>query len=216
VKVVIAAILTGTLMLDQCWAEDWTVNGKEFHNVTVTKVEADTVSIMYDGGIGRVNLSDLSPELQKKFKYDPQAAAEAQAQAASKARASDTIAAAAVRANAARENNAEAVEELSKHPLGMAGTISTGGNGTYIVQADTDEVLVPVDFGAKLVTTSSGKPTVLNGAGGVCILVTNKTYTVDQKISLLVYPAGTQIEDGDQYARYSDDPATALKLSQSK
>jgi predicted SnoaL-like aldol condensation-catalyzing enzyme len=67
-------------------AEDWTVNGKDYHNVKVTKVDADKVHIMYDGGIGSVNLADLPPDLQKKFNYDPAAAktaanAEAQRQA---------------------------------------------------------------------------------------------------------------------------------------
>jgi hypothetical protein len=67
-------------------AEDWTVNGKTYHNVTVSKVDPDKVHIMYDGGIGSVNLADLPPDLQKKFNYDPSAAkaaasAEAQRQA---------------------------------------------------------------------------------------------------------------------------------------
>jgi hypothetical protein len=53
----------------------WTVQGKDYHNVVVTKVEADTVSIMYDGGMGRINTSDLTPDLQKMFNYDPQASA---------------------------------------------------------------------------------------------------------------------------------------------
>lgn len=53
----------------------WTVLGRDYRNVVVTKVEADTVSIMYDGGMGRINQSDLTPELQKMMNYDPQAAA---------------------------------------------------------------------------------------------------------------------------------------------
>ncbi len=52
----------------------WTVLGRDYNNVKVTKVEADSVSIMYDGGMGRVNQSDLTPDLQKMFNYDPQAA----------------------------------------------------------------------------------------------------------------------------------------------
>jgi hypothetical protein len=53
------------------WAEDWTVNGKNYHNVTVGQVELDRVHITYDGGVGTVMLSDLTPELQKRFNYDP-------------------------------------------------------------------------------------------------------------------------------------------------
>jgi len=66
------------------WAEDWTVNGKDYHNVTVGKVEPDRVHITYDGGIGTVMLSDLTPELQKRFNYDP-----AQAKAAAQRRDAD-------------------------------------------------------------------------------------------------------------------------------
>jgi hypothetical protein len=64
-------------------AEDWTVNGKTYHNVTVSKVEPDSVHIMFDGGIGSLKLSDLTPELQKRFNYDPakaKAAEEAEAE----------------------------------------------------------------------------------------------------------------------------------------
>ena len=55
----------------------WTVMGRDYHNVVVTKVEADTVSITYDGGIGTINTSDLTPDLQKMFNYDPTAASQA-------------------------------------------------------------------------------------------------------------------------------------------
>jgi len=53
------------------WAEDWTVAGKDYHNVKVGQVEADRVHITYDGGIGTIMLSDLTPELQKRFNFDP-------------------------------------------------------------------------------------------------------------------------------------------------
>jgi len=64
-------------------AEDWTVNGVTYHNVTVGTVEADKVHIMYDGGLGAVALADLTPDLQKRFGYDPnKAKAAANAEAA--------------------------------------------------------------------------------------------------------------------------------------
>jgi hypothetical protein len=80
--IVAVVALVFLLLIPFCNAEDWTVNGKDYHNVKVTKVEADTVHIMFDGGIGTVNLSDLTPELQKKFNYDPKAAALASQQKA--------------------------------------------------------------------------------------------------------------------------------------
>lgn len=55
-------------------AEDWTVNGKTYQNVRVTQVDADVVHVNYDGGMGRIKIADLPPELQKKFAFDPVAA----------------------------------------------------------------------------------------------------------------------------------------------
>jgi hypothetical protein len=49
----------------------WSVLGKDYHNVVVTQVEADYVQIVYDGGEGTINTSDLPPDLQKMFNYDP-------------------------------------------------------------------------------------------------------------------------------------------------
>jgi len=86
-KTFLSVILVLVFATFPAWAEDWTVNGKDYHNVTVTKVDPDKVHIMYDGGIGSVNLADLTPELQKRFNYDP-----AKAQAAAKAE-SDRLAA---------------------------------------------------------------------------------------------------------------------------
>lgn len=56
---------------DLVTASDWTVNGKTFHNVKVGTVDSDVVHITYDGGAGTVALSDLPPDLRKKFNYDP-------------------------------------------------------------------------------------------------------------------------------------------------
>ncbi len=62
------------ILLSVSRAEDWTVNGKVYHNVTVSKVEPDQVSIMYDGGTDTLSLTDLTPELKERFHYDPKAA----------------------------------------------------------------------------------------------------------------------------------------------
>jgi hypothetical protein len=51
--------------------EDWTVDGKTFHNVVPGTVEIDKVHVTYDGGIGTVPLASLTPDLQKRFHYDP-------------------------------------------------------------------------------------------------------------------------------------------------
>ena len=55
----------------------WNVKGKQYTNVVVTKVEADQVHIMYDGGVGAIDIADLTPDLQKMLNYDPQLAMQA-------------------------------------------------------------------------------------------------------------------------------------------
>jgi hypothetical protein len=91
-------------------AEDWTVNGKDYHNVTVGKVEPDRVHITYDGGIGTVMLSDLSPDLQKRFNYNPtQAAAVTQKRDADQSAAeADMMAQVRAQAAAKRESDSAA------------------------------------------------------------------------------------------------------------
>ncbi len=72
-----AVVLLVLLVLPQVvHAEDWTVKGRTYQNIRVIKVNPDTVSVTYDGGTGRLNLSDLTPNLQLKFK---EAATEARA-----------------------------------------------------------------------------------------------------------------------------------------
>ncbi len=63
-----AMIVTGLFCANAC-AEDWTIQGKTYHNVTVQNVTADHVEIMYDGGVGSPKLADLPPDLQKRFNY---------------------------------------------------------------------------------------------------------------------------------------------------
>jgi hypothetical protein len=64
-------------------AEDWTTtDGKHYDGITVVKVEADAVTIIDGDGGALVPLSKMTPELQKRFGYDPlkaQKAADARA-----------------------------------------------------------------------------------------------------------------------------------------
>ena len=60
-------------------AEDWTTtDGKVYQDVKVVKTEPDAVTILHSTGGALVPLINLSPELQKRFNYDP-ATAEAAA-----------------------------------------------------------------------------------------------------------------------------------------
>ena len=61
------------LLLGLALAEDWkTIDGKTYEGVTVIKVDADAVTILYKDGGARITLESLSPDLQKKFNYDPE------------------------------------------------------------------------------------------------------------------------------------------------
>jgi len=56
-------------------ADDFkTNNGKEYKNAKVSRVEPDGIVITFSGGIVKIPFTELSPEIQKKYGYDPQAA----------------------------------------------------------------------------------------------------------------------------------------------
>lgn len=74
------------LILSNAHAEDWTVNGRDYHNVIVGKVEPDCVHIAYDGGMGTISMADMPPDLQTRFNYDTTKAKES-ADAKAKAQA---------------------------------------------------------------------------------------------------------------------------------
>jgi hypothetical protein len=58
------------------FADDFkTTNGEEYKNVTVSRVEPDGIVVTFSAGIVKIPFTDLSPELQKKYGYDPKSAA---------------------------------------------------------------------------------------------------------------------------------------------
>jgi hypothetical protein len=57
-------------------ADDFkTVNGREYKNATVSRVEPDGITIKFKGGIVKLPFSELSKEVQEQFHYDPEKAA---------------------------------------------------------------------------------------------------------------------------------------------
>jgi hypothetical protein len=56
------------------------IDGKEYKNVKVSRVEPDGVVISFSGGIVKIPFTELSPEIQKKYGYDAKAAADFQQQ----------------------------------------------------------------------------------------------------------------------------------------
>jgi site-specific DNA-cytosine methylase len=56
-------------------ADDFKTNaGKEYQNVTVTRVEPDGIVVKTKSGITKVYFTDLPKDLQERFHYDPQKA----------------------------------------------------------------------------------------------------------------------------------------------
>ena len=64
-------------------AEDFkTVNGKEYKNAKVSRVEPDGIMIKFHGGIAKIFFVELPPEIQKQYGYDPAAAMQQKARPA--------------------------------------------------------------------------------------------------------------------------------------
>ena len=71
--ILIPIILTATTLL----AEDIkTLSGTTYQNITVTRVEANGISISHDDGLAKIPFTDLSEELRSKYNYDPKKAAQ--------------------------------------------------------------------------------------------------------------------------------------------
>src|SRR5438477_10399859 len=51
-----------------------TIDGKEYKNATLSRVEPDGIVIAFSGGIVKLPFAELSSELQKKYGYDSKAA----------------------------------------------------------------------------------------------------------------------------------------------
>jgi hypothetical protein len=74
----ILAALSASIAL----ADDFkTIDGKEYKNAKINRVEPDGIVISFSGGIVRVPFTELSPEIQKKYGYDAAAATDFQKQA---------------------------------------------------------------------------------------------------------------------------------------
>src|SRR5438876_135815 len=57
-------------------ADDFkTIEGKEYKNVKVSRIEPDGIVLMTKSGISKVYFTELPKEVQDRFNYDPQKAA---------------------------------------------------------------------------------------------------------------------------------------------
>src|SRR5215468_1209196 len=66
------------------FAEDFkTVNGKEYKDATITRVEPDGIVVKTNSGVTKIYFSELPKDVQEHFHYDSAKAAEYSAEQAS-------------------------------------------------------------------------------------------------------------------------------------
>jgi hypothetical protein len=71
IPLVTLAALSASLVM----ADDFkTMDGKEYKNATVTRVEPDGLIVKYKSGISKLYFGELPKEVQERFHYDPQQA----------------------------------------------------------------------------------------------------------------------------------------------
>lgn len=149
-------------------SEDWTFKGKTYHNVVVGKIYPDRVEITFDGGVGTPSLADLSPELQKRFNYDPTAANKAKEEEQAKEAASDAM----VTAQAKAQKEAEFVDQVRKSQVKVEGRI------VQIIASDS-AVLLDTGDGKLIYVSGVNAGTHVDGDNVAVMAVPNgpTTYT---------------------------------------
>ena len=81
------AALTVCAVTSIALADDFkTVNGKEYKNATITRVEPDGVVLKHKSGVSKVYFAALPKEVQERFHYDSAKAAQVNAGITSKLR----------------------------------------------------------------------------------------------------------------------------------
>ena len=79
----IALAILAALSASIALADDFkTVNGKEYKNATVSRVEPDGIVLRSKSGIAKVYFTELPKDVQQRFGYDPEKIAALQRQAA--------------------------------------------------------------------------------------------------------------------------------------
>jgi hypothetical protein len=74
-------ILFALCFVSAAFSDDFrTVNGREYKNATVSRVEPDGIVLTNNAGISKVYFTELPKEVQERFGYDPQKAADYSAQ----------------------------------------------------------------------------------------------------------------------------------------
>jgi hypothetical protein len=173
--------------------EDWVVAGRTLHDVHVINVYPDHVEITFTNdegvsGTGGPQLADLSPELQKRFNYDPVAAKAASDQRALAQAASDRARQQQMEAASIAARQEEAVKDAPRFYL-KARVIQVVAGG-ILVEMGMD--MVPLypnfdtaykprmkrpDLGVFFVKGYSHQADVAEGDGLRAVAIRDGTYT---------------------------------------
>lgn len=192
------------------FGEDWmTTDGKTYKGVTVIKVEADAVTILYSDGGALVPLQTLPPNLQKRFNYNP-----AKAQAAAQARKAENIESAKAMEQEAQQKEeqnakaeAEAATESEQHKPHETSELA----GTIFQKIPNGGLLIMCELG--------GAPRDANINEGLVLLkgMPNEADLVDnQGIGEIVYRSGSYTYTSTQGVQKTVAAYTAVGPSQAR
>jgi len=127
-------------------ADDFkTIDGKEYKNATVTRVEPDGIVLMTSAGISKVYFTEVPKDVQERFHYDPARAGAYAAQQAAAYTRQQTAAQAAEEANkrlkaaAADHQQAQAAAQQTQQ-----GTMSALTARLQELQQQEDNLLVQI------------------------------------------------------------------------
>ncbi len=179
-SVVFISVFIATHLL----ADDFKLSdGKEYKGVTVTRVEPDGIMVMTDSGIEKLPFALLPKEVQQKYNYNPQTAANYTAQTASaqhnlfqKQQAAQQDAASTAEQGQQAENAAK--EEAAKPRVRIIGNIeridATGILVKYYLDASNPMVRLPgggpnrpklMEFGEYFITGHPNQADLVDGNG---------------------------------------------------
>jgi thiol-disulfide isomerase/thioredoxin len=120
------------------FAEDFkAIDGKEYKNVTVSRVEPDGIVLKSKSGISKVYFTELLPEIQQRFHYDAASAAAYSAEQAASQVAYQTQQAELRRKVAEERNRYWTGEEPAKTPqnsiLARAASVAARGQQVEVI-----------------------------------------------------------------------------------
>jgi hypothetical protein len=168
-------------------ADDFkTIDGKEYKNVKVSRVEPDGIVVITKAGISKIYFTELPQEIQTKYGYDPEAAAGFQKQAyeAGLARARGIVDGQA----STRARNAEVAAKSAAEGRALATQQAIGGfslsaneSGSQAHHSDTWRT----DYGSYDQTTTHGKrvKVSVHDVGGHSAVCTIHVYFVAKSLA---------------------------------